>query len=643
MRAAEAACDQDRLLEWEARDVAEKARRHGRVMDWINAPLAWLKAAGTAVLSVLGLLVGLGVVLALATKDITQVIAPIVAVIDAVAWTVAFVTIYGSLLGALAMTGAVVGLWALGKARTDAPAWVAPGGQRPVDDTVTPSKTVIALRDLGIPTLTRAIKRSEDAGGAMLSPIRIAGAGVEVDIRLPSGVATSDIQSRRRRLAENLDRHEHELFITVPAPRTVRLWVADPGALDEPIGPSPLVTDPDGVRADIYTGHAPWGRDLRGQTRSISLLQSHLLITGLSNQGKTAALRALALWAMFDPTTEFRIADLKGIGDWHMFGTLTSELVEGPADEHVIAATEMLEHVVDEMQRRLASLDRDRYPDGVTRDLARKPGSGFHPLFAIVDEAQQAYMCPVLDTDRNPYGGRTSRSRFFMAVRKLHNQGRAVNVHLWQGTQDPTDQNLPKLVREGAHIRGSLVVGTESQARMAVGDKAVDGGAAPHLLRQGIDKGTLVLNGVGMDLPAGESSIILRTHFISGDEATELVTRATAQRAKTGHTTAGPGTGTEPAPHRNLLDDLLTVMTGHTRMRTQEALAALTTLDRAHYQAWTFARLTDELPTTARPYKSDGVMVLSTHRIHDAHTHHHTEPTTEPITDSDGCEGPQKP
>ena len=77
-----------------------------------------------------------------------------------------------------------------------------------------------------------------------------------------------------------------------------------------------------------------------------------------------------------------------------------------------------------------------------------------------------------------------------MAARKIHNQGRAVNVLLWQGTQDPTDQNLPKLVREGAHIRASLALGTESQARMALGDKAVDGGAAPHLLRPGLDKGT---------------------------------------------------------------------------------------------------------------------------------------------------------
>ncbi|WP_224392796.1 ATP-binding protein [Pseudonocardia sp. ICBG1293] len=386
MRAAEAACDHDRLLEWEARDTAEKQRRHGRVMDWITAPLAWLRDAGTAVLGALGLLLGLGTILAIASQDISQVIAPIVAVIDTIAWTVTFVTIYASLLTTLALTGAVVGLWALGKARTDAPAWVAPVGQRPVDEAVTPSKTVIALRDLGITALTRAIKRCEDAGGAMLSPIRIAGCGVEVDVRLPSGVVTSDIQSRRRALAENLDRHEHEVFLSIPAPRTVRVWIADPGALDQPIGPSPLVTDPDRPRSDVYTGRAPWGQDLRGDRCSISLKQFHLLITGLSNQGKTAALRALALWAAFDPSAEFWIADLKGIGDWHMFTGLATELVEGPADEHVIAATVLLEAAVAEMQRRLTSLDRNAFPDGVTRDLARAPGSGFHPLFVVVDE-----------------------------------------------------------------------------------------------------------------------------------------------------------------------------------------------------------------------------------------------------------------
>ena len=105
-----------------------------------------------------------------------------------------------------------------------------------------------------------------------------------------------------------------------------------------------------------------------------------------------------------------------------------------------------------------------------TREMERTPGSGFHPLIVIVDEAQAAFMCPAKGEDKRPYGGSKATSRYFMAARKLHNQGRAVNVLLWEGTQDPTDQNLPKLVREGAHIRASLALGTESQSRMALGD-----------------------------------------------------------------------------------------------------------------------------------------------------------------------------
>ncbi|MBN9758878.1 MULTISPECIES: FtsK/SpoIIIE domain-containing protein [unclassified Pseudonocardia] len=585
MRAAESVGDQESLREWEARATAEKARRHQRVMDWISSPLELVKAFALGVAGVTGLLLALGIVLAIGTGDVSKVVAPIVGLVTLITWTAWFLTAYGVFVLAAATAGGLLYVWNLGKTRTSAPGWIAPRTMGAVDENVTPSKVVIALRNLGVSALAKAIKAMDDAGGAMLGPIRVAGAGVEVDVRLPSGVDTSEIQRRRRKLAENLDRHEYEVFITVPAPRTVRLWVADSGALDEPIGPSPLLGDPDGVRADVYTGHAPWGRDLRGQARGISLKQFHLLITGLSNQGKTAALRALVLWVMFDVTAEFRIADLKGVGDWHMFDGLASELIEGPADEHVIAATEMLERVVAEMERRLGSMDRDKYPNGVTRDLARKPGSGFHPLFAVIDEAQQAYMCPVVDSDKNPYGGRSARSRFFMAVRKIHNQGRAVNVHLWQGTQDPTDQNLPKLVREGAHIRGSLVVGTESQARMAVGDKAVDGGAAPHLLRQGVDKGTLVLNGVGMDLPTGESSIILRTHFISGDEATELVTRAKEQRAKAGRatTTAGPEETVDDVDH---IAVMVEVMGEAKHLKRSDLLACLHKHDFTTYGTW---------------------------------------------------------
>ncbi|CAM5661686.1 hypothetical protein SHIRM173S_03672 [Streptomyces hirsutus] len=260
---------------------------------------------------------------------------------------------------------------------------------------------VKALRDLGVPALARAIKEMGDAGASMLGPIRIAGCGVEVDVTLPSGVATNEVQNRRGKLAENLARHEHEVFITIPeAARTVRLWIADSGALDEPIGPSPLVTD-ESLTANYKSGKAPWGQDLRGDAAALSLYQRHLLVTGLSNQGKTASLRALALWLALDRSVQFWIADLKGIGDWAMFEGIAQVLIEGPSDDHVIQATEMVEDAVEEMNRRIETRRND-------------PTAVFPPLIVLVDEAQLAFMCPVVGETSGftPRGG----LRYYMAA-----------------------------------------------------------------------------------------------------------------------------------------------------------------------------------------------------------------------------------
>ncbi len=209
---------------------------------------------------------------------------------------------------------------------------------------------------------------------------------MEVDVTLPSGVSTNEVQGKRRKLAENLTRHEHEVFITIPeAARTVRLWIADSGALDEPIGPSPLVTD-ETPTANYKTGKAPWGQDLRGDAAALSVYQRHLLITGLLLL--RARPRPCARSPSGSPSTapvEFRIADLKGVGDWETSMVATA-LIQGPTDDHVIQATEMVEGLVAEMERRLQAL----------------PGTVFKPLVGIVDEAQVAFMCPAKDEDRRP-------------------------------------------------------------------------------------------------------------------------------------------------------------------------------------------------------------------------------------------------
>ncbi|MFI5994348.1 ATP-binding protein [Streptomyces sp. NPDC051362] len=606
IRAAEAAGNHELAAEWEERGQHFRRERHQRRMDLITSPVDAAKGVAVGAGMSVGSLIGLGVVMAVATKDASDVLTPLMATVDFINLLITIVQVVWGPAITLGPFIALLALWAVGKHQQAAPAWALPDNVRNGEgEPITPSIVVKALRDLGVAPLRTAIKDMGDAGAGMLGPIRIAGCGVEVDVTLPSGVSTIEVQNRRRKLAENLTRHEHEVFITIPqAARTVRLWVADSGALDEPIGPSPLVTD-DTLKADYAKGRAPWGQDLRGDAAALSVYQRHLLITGLSNQGKTAALRALALWVALDRSVEFWVGDLKGVGDWAMFEGLATRFIQGPTDDHVIQVTKMLEDAVEEMNRRLMA----------------PPGTQFPALIVNVDEAQVAFMCPLKDEEGRFYGGSKATSRYFMAARKLHNQGRAVNVLLWQGTQDPTDQNLPKLVREGAHTRASLALGTESQSRMALGDKAVNGGAAPHLLRPGLDKGTLVIASDGIKVPAGQSSITVRTHYISTEEAHVIADRAKALRD--GVTTL---TVIERGEERDPLADILAALGDAPRVRTKDVLKRLATLNETAYGGWSFLDLKRVLDDAgAEPHKSDGVMVVSRDRVAQALASRDTE------------------
>ncbi|MEU9439646.1 FtsK/SpoIIIE domain-containing protein [Streptomyces sp. NPDC048304] len=600
LRAAEAAGDFEAAAEWEERGQRFREARHRRRMDLLHSPLDAAKGAAVSAGMGIGGLVLLGIAMAIATKDPTEVVTPLMAVIKFINLMITIVQVVWGPAITIGPFLALLALWSVGAHQHAAPRWALPPNVRSGEgEPITPSIVVKALRDLGIPALRKAIQEMGDAGASMLSPIVIAGCGVEVDVTLPSGVSTNEVQGKRRKLAENLSRHEHEVFITIPqAARTVRLWIADSGALDEPIGPSPLVTD-ETMTADYAKGKAPWGQDLRGDAAMLSLYQRHLLVTGLSNQGKTASLRALALWLALDRSVLFWLADLKGVGDWAMFDGLAQVLIQGPTDDHVIQATEMVEDAVEEMNRRIEARRTD-------------PNATFPPLIVLVDEAQVAFMCPAKDDDGRPYGGSKATSRYFMAVRKIHNQGRAVDVLMWQGTQDPTDQNLPKLVREGAHTRASLALGTEQQSRMALGDKAVNGGAAPHLLRQGLDKGTLVVASDGIAIPAGQASITVRTHFIDDDAAEAIAERAKALR---------DGVTTLHAIERDTeehdpLADIAAVIGDAPRLRTQDVIKRLSALNPTAYGEWSPVDLTRVLEAAgAEPYKSDGRMVVGRDRV----------------------------
>ncbi|MFI1203822.1 FtsK/SpoIIIE domain-containing protein [Streptomyces sp. NPDC020883] len=619
MRAmALAAGDHMAAAEWQDRADRFRRERHERRIELVHKVPTMAKSAAIGTAAVEGVLLLVGICMAIHDRELHDVVAPTLAAIDAVRALCWFIGIaWGPALG-LALVACLSHLWRAGHKAETAPAWARPASSTVDDIPITPSIVVKALSDLGVPALKKAIKEMADGAAGMLGPIRLAGCGIEVDVTLPSGVSTEEILGKRRKFAENLNRHEHELHMTIPpAPRTVRMWVADSGALDQPIGPSPLVIDED-LTADMRKGRAPWGQDLRGDAALISLWQRHMLITGLSNQGKTASLRALALWLAFDARVEFRLADLKGVGDWAMFDGLATTLIQGPTDEHVMEATHMVEGGVEEMMRRI-DLMRELTAKGWSQDkILADPR--FNPLVLIVDEAQVAYGSGAVETyvtdsgavrKGAPYGGSKSDSRYFQAVKKVHDQGRAVNVTIWEGTQDPTNENLPKRSREGNHIRASLVLGTESQARMAVGDSAVDAGAAPHKLRQGLDKGTLVVAGDGVKLAPGQPSVTVRTHFIDLDPAKEIAARAKARRATV--ETGGPQ---EPEQEVDHLADVLTVLGDADRLRSPDMLHGLKNLNSSAYGEWTFEVLTQALkPFGAEPRKYNGNPSISRARV----------------------------
>ena len=619
MRAmALAAGDAAAAAEWQDKADRFRQARHARRMDLITKIPHMATSTAIGVAATEGALLLTGICMALSSHHVHDVVVPTMAAVDAVRAVAWFVGIAWAPTLALAVVAGLSHLWKAGQKHDTAPTWAKPASGVVDDVPITPSIVVKALSDLGIPQLRKAIKEMADGAAGMLGPITIAGCGVEVDIHLPSGVSTEEVLGKRRKLAENVNRHEHELHMVIPPmPRTIRAWIANSGALDEPIGPSPLALDPD-MTASMQKGGAPWGRDLRGDLVELCLWQRHMLITGLSNQGKTASLRALALWLAFDPRVKFRLVDLKGVGDWSMFAGIAEMLIEGPTDEHVIEATHLVEGGVEEMQRRMDLARQLRQKGWSEEKIMADPR--FDPLVFIIDEAQVAYACGARETFisesgkvvyGDPYGGAKQNSRYFQAIKKIHDQGRAVNVTTWEGTQNPTNQNLPVISREGNHVRASLVVGTESQSRMALGDSPVEAGAAPHKLRQGLDKGTCVIAGDGVKLPPGQPSITVRTHYISTDDAKEIAERAKDRRA--GVDTRGE---LEPTEERDHLADVLAVLGEAERLRSPDVLHGLKNLSSAVYGEWTFEVLTQALkPFGAEPRKYNGNPSISRARV----------------------------
>ncbi|MGH3804614.1 MAG: hypothetical protein ACRDTD_31635, partial [Pseudonocardiaceae bacterium] len=212
---------------------------------------------------------------------------------------------------------------------------------------------------------------------------------------------------------------------------------------------------------------------------------------------------------------------------------------------------------------------------------------GFHPIYRVIDECQVLYGAP------HPIGGAKDDARAWRAAKKLHDQARAVNVHLLQATQRPDDRTLPARVREGAHVRCALNVPNHETAKMILAD-AADRGARPQDLRPGADAGTVVATGEVEDIPKGQAFAIVRTHYVPTKDAYTVITRAMDTIKRTGRTVT-TNQPTEPEPARDLLIDIAAVLDGNDKLRSTDVLHQLRTHWESAYGGWSAQQFATEL------------------------------------------------
>nr|WP_211177889.1 zonular occludens toxin domain-containing protein [Pseudonocardia acidicola] len=626
MRQAELVGDREVLLEWETRDVAEKQRRHDRVMDWVRSPIQFVKAFAVGLVAFTGLLLLLGVVLAIGNDDLSWVLGPIRGVISAIAFTAWFISVYGATMLLLATVGGIVCLWAIGRARTEPPAWAAPVQPDTTVRDVVPDEGAIlaALRNLNLPPLTRKFKEGWQPRWVLGTGRD--GKGWRTQLELPAGVTVEMINDRRAVLAHNLVRLPVEVWPTEPKrqPGVLDLWVADQGLLTGPVDPYPLLTE---GTADYFTG-VPVGIDQRGSVVTGKLMASNYGAAGAMGSGKTSLVVNLLLGAMLDPLVDIEVYVMAFNVDYDPMTRRLARLVKGDEDEHIAAAIGALRNLRTEVTERgkiLAELGGEETK--LTRELAERDPR-MRPKVVVFDECQELF--------RHEQFGEEAKQ---LAI-KVMMKARKCGITLVFVTPAPSADSLPRDLAKTVSHRVCFAIGDHQGNDAILGTGAHKAGITATNLVPGEDVGTAMASGFG-PRPG-----LLRTFYIRRekgiDEITPIVERALAMRDEAGITTTAPMVAEEPAGPDPLTDIAAVIReAGAERMRTQEVLSRLAGRDRGAYGRWTFGDLRDALPDGAKPYKTGGWQQVALSRVVEAIADRTTGSDTDSDDDWEPGEGAQ--
>ncbi len=584
LRAAEKSGDLETALEWETRMAAFRRERHQRRMDLITLPGRIVKALPRAAAAVLGILAGIGFLLAIATRNPAEIATPIlvtahvielVAVVLSVAW--------GPILLALPWI-ALVTLWWAGRAhaRTSATGWLA--ARRQDEDAgavVTADTIVLALQNLPIAPLKRAFKDGRVPVFDQ-SPVRD-GRGYSAVFRLPLGVTAEMVADQRPVLARNVHRAEVEVWPSDaekaghgPA-GSVALWIADSGVLSRPAPEYPLLHE---GTADVFTG-VPAGISPRGDTLTVPVVGNNMVAGGQMGQGKSNACRVVMLGCALDPLAELDVFVFANNGDFDAYRPRLAVYVKGLEDDAIAAAITRLHELYGEVARRegrLAELGAKK----VTRGLAMAH-EDLRPIVALFSECHELFGHPDLGELAAELATKTAK------------RARKTAITLIFDTQSSRKEAIPPKLVELVSVNVCFYVKSWRSNDGFLGDGSFAAGIRATELRPGRDRGTSVTTGI-----SDAQFELLRWYFVKVDddtgfdEAEAVIARAVASVA--------PGTlieATAPVAAievRDLLDDLDEVL-GHERVRLADLPALLRDLApaRGPYRALTGVQLREQM------------------------------------------------
>jgi S-DNA-T family DNA segregation ATPase FtsK/SpoIIIE len=603
MRAAEAAGDQEGLRHWQEADVAEKARRHERVMDWMSTPGQWIRAGVIGLGGLAMVLLVLGAILALNSGHAADVIVPGVAVLDALAFGVWFLMVYGVFLLAGGTAAALVYLYWQGRVHAEMPPWLTPPpvGDPDVMDALPDEGTILnALKNLNIRGFNQAIKEGWRIRFQM--PPTIDGKGWRVQLDLPPACPVAEIVKRKTMLAHNLVRFPIEVWPTEPTPSVLDLWVAKPGALSGPVDPWPLLADLDTATTDYFTG-VPVAVTIKGDVVRGRLFEANYAVGGMMGSGKSTLIITLILGAMLDPLVEIDVVVMAENADYDPMAPRLRSLVTGADPAVVDTCMSMLATLYDELAIRGQAL-REHDERAVTRTIAERD-ERLRPRIMVIDECQNLFMG-------------THGKDALEVTSKLLSTARKYAITLALLTPEPSKDALPRKLMAITSNKACFAIGDQTANDAVLNTGSYSAGISAVGLTPKTDEGP---GDVGTFMARGFTPRpgLLRSFYVPQRDAHRVTKRAMRLRADHDIPTIArettPATG-EPDP----LADIATVLAGHQRMRTQEVLARLAERNRAVYGQWTFTDLQDALPDSAKPYKTKGVMQVSTHRVLDAIT-----------------------